>query len=80
MHAPTQPFTKVSYAAKAAKAVKVENKKPIAKQTKARPPTIDTMKRILSEPTGPSKYLAATTSVTLLFANSSQQLKSRNHV
>ncbi|KAG0166004.1 hypothetical protein DFQ30_007686, partial [Apophysomyces sp. BC1015] len=56
MHAPTQPFIKVSYAAKAAKAVKAENKKLKPKQTKARPPTIDTTKRILSEPTGPSQY------------------------
>ncbi|KAG0163015.1 hypothetical protein DFQ29_003492 [Apophysomyces sp. BC1021] len=56
MHAPTQSSAKESYAAKAAKAAKAEKKPTLRKQTKARAPTVDTMKRILSEPTGPSSY------------------------
>ncbi|KAG0183765.1 hypothetical protein DFQ28_001032 [Apophysomyces sp. BC1034] len=56
MHTPTQSSAKESYAVKAAKAAKAEKKPTLRKQTKARAPTVDTMKRILSEPTGPSSY------------------------
>ncbi|KAG0162642.1 hypothetical protein DFQ28_004615, partial [Apophysomyces sp. BC1034] len=56
IHAPNANAAKESYAAKAAKAAKADNKKLPRKQTKARAPTVDTMKRILTEPTGPSSY------------------------